>query len=134
MDGATRTQIRLLADDADDLARKAVFEGTRALFAEHAARGVLQSGATIRVAVRLFEGEAGNLIAKLTDAVAALSKEPEAFALIADCLARFDAFLQVTGIACEDIAFAQFILDLFHLFAHCVKLQANLSDSLRCNG
>lgn len=93
MDGASRAQIRLLTDDADDLARKAVLGGKRALYADHAARGVLQSGATIRVAVRLFEAEAGNLIAKLTDAVAAVSKEPEAFALIADCLARFDAFL-----------------------------------------
>ena len=93
MDGPARAQIRLLADDADDLARKAIVDGKKTLFADHAGRGVLQSGATIRVAVRLFEAEAGNLIAKLTDAVAGVSKEPEAFALIAECLARFDAFL-----------------------------------------
>ena len=93
MDGATRAQIRLLIDDADDLARKAVLDGKRAIYADHAARGLLRSGATIRATVRLFEAETGSLIAKLTDAAAGISKETEAFALIADCLARFDAFL-----------------------------------------
>lgn len=81
MDGPERAQIRLVADGADDLARKAVLDGKRALYADHAARGLLQSGATIRVAVRLFEGEAGKLIANLTDVALEISKEAEAFAL-----------------------------------------------------
>lgn len=93
MDAAARAQIRLLADDAGDLARKAVVDGKRALIADHAARGVLQSGATIKFAVRPFEAEAGKLIAKLTDAAAGVSIEPEAYAVIRDCLARFDALL-----------------------------------------
>lgn len=93
MDGPTRAQVRLLIDDADELAHKRVLDGKHALFADHAARGLLRSGATIKSAVRLFETETGALIAKVTDAVAAVSKGTEAFALIADCLARFDSFL-----------------------------------------
>lgn len=93
MDGPARAQIRLLIDDADDLARKAVLDGKRALYADHAARGTLRSGSTVRAAVRLFEAEAGKLIAKLTDAAASVSKEIAAFAMIADSLARFDTFV-----------------------------------------
>lgn len=93
MDQPARAQIRLILDNLDDLARKTVMERLRALYADHAARGLLQSGATVKVGVRLMEEEAGRLAEGAVDQVAAVAKDIEAFAMIEAMVKGFDTFL-----------------------------------------
>ena len=93
MDERQRSQISLLLSDILDLSCKSVRDGLQALLADHSASGRLQSAATIKVAIRLFEETAGTFVDKATDAVAAVAKDVEAFAKIESCLATFDAYL-----------------------------------------
>lgn len=93
MDPATRTQARQLIEAADRGARKAVLDGKNALFGSYSPHGLFHASRLIKGAVRLFADEAESLIVKTTDEISAISKDIEAFAIIADCLTRFDRFL-----------------------------------------
>lgn len=93
MDTNTRAQARLILDHESDLARNAFDSRLKAICAEHAAKGLLKSGATIKVALRAMEELASRLITDLVDKVAAVSKEPEAFTMIAEAVQTYLSFL-----------------------------------------
>ena len=93
MDATTRAQGRQVIEAADGRARKAVLEGKSALFENYSPHGLFHARALIKGAVRLFEVEAESLIVKAIDDISAISKDVEAFAMVADCLTRFDRFL-----------------------------------------
>lgn len=95
MDQPARAQVRLILENLDDLARKTVMDRLRALYADHSARGLLRSGATVKAAVRAMEEEAGRLAEGAVDQVAAVAKDMEAFAMIEAMVQGFDTFLLV---------------------------------------
>lgn len=97
MDSAARTQIRLLLENAVDLTRKAIQDRLKALYADHAARGLLRSGGTIKIGVRTLEEEASSFITGIVDLVSPVVKDVEAFAMMSEAteilLSSFDAEL-----------------------------------------
>lgn len=93
VDTNTRAQVRLILDHESDLARNAFDNRLKAIYAEHAAKGLLKSGATIKVALRAMEEIASRLIADCIDKVASVSKESEAFAMIAEAVQTYLSFL-----------------------------------------
>ena len=79
MDKAERAQVRLLLEHLGAERRENAALRNRAMHAEHSAKHILQSGATVRAALRIAEELA---TAFVTDAVAAVSdvaKDVEAF-------------------------------------------------------
>ncbi len=101
MGNEQRKQIRLILDNADDLARKAVRDRLKAIYADHAAKGMLQSGGTVKVAVRAVEEEAHRLIVGSLDQVAPVAKDVEAYAMIR---LTFDGFLSFLNAELDGIA------------------------------
>ena len=93
MDPKTRALARKAIEAADGRARKMVLDGKGALFNKYSPHGLFHASILIKGAIRLFEIETETLIVKITDEVSVISKETEAFAMIADCLLRFDRFL-----------------------------------------
>ncbi len=57
-------------------------EKQKSMHADHAAKGLLRSGATIKNAVRIIEEEASAFVEKAIDDVAAVAQDTDAFALI----------------------------------------------------
>lgn len=82
MDQHARAQIRLILEDADARTKKAVDDRLKAIYADHAARGLLQSGATVKVAIGGIEEIASKFITGCIDQVATIAKDMEAFAMI----------------------------------------------------
>lgn len=93
MDATARAQVRQALEAVEGTARKAVLEGKSALYSEYSPLGLFHASILVKGAVRLFETKMEALIVALTDDVSAISKDIEAFAMIADCLTRFDRFL-----------------------------------------
>ena len=93
MDSAARTQIRLILENADDLARTAFHSRIEAIYADHSARGLLRSSATVKVCVRAMEENANGLITRNIDQVSSIAKDLEAFAMIGEAVQLFLTFL-----------------------------------------
>ena len=93
MDSAARTQIRLILENADDLARTALRSRIEAIYADHSARGLLRSGVTVKVCVRAMEENANGLITRNIDQVSSVAKDTEAFAMIGEATQLFLTFL-----------------------------------------
>lgn len=93
MDATAREDARRVLEAAEGSARKAVLDGKRPLYARYSPNGLFHAPVLVKGAVRLFETETEALIVELTDRVSAISKDIEAFAMIADCMTRFDRFL-----------------------------------------
>lgn len=93
MDATARADARQVLEAAEGSARKAVLDGKRPLYARYSPNGLFHAPVLVKGAVRLFETETEALIVELTDRVSAISKDIEAFAMIADCVTRFDRFL-----------------------------------------
>lgn len=89
MEPDARAQVRLIIDDTMDLSGRAIADRLDTLFADHAARGCLQSGATAKAGVRVLEEEGAIFVSKLVDQVAAVAKDVEAFAMIREAFDRF---------------------------------------------
>lgn len=93
MDATARADARQVLEAVERSAHKAVLDGKRPLYARYSPNGLFHAPVLIKGAVRLFETETEALIVELTDRVSAISKDVEAFAMIADCVTRFDRFL-----------------------------------------
>lgn len=89
MEPEARAQVRLIIEDADDLAGKAISDGLASLFADHASKGLLQSGGTVKAGVRILEEEGSKFVSGLIDQVATVAKDLEAFAMIREAFERF---------------------------------------------
>jgi hypothetical protein len=94
VDTNARAQIRLILDRENDLAKNALERRLKVLYAEHAAKGLLKSGNTIRVALQNMEELAGRLITDCTDKTTAVAKDVEAFAMIRECIQAYLSFLR----------------------------------------
>jgi hypothetical protein len=93
VDTNTRAQIRTTLVHFDDISRRTFDEQLKAIYADHAAKGLLKSGATVKRALRTMEEFAGLLITDSVDRVAAVSKEPEAFAMIRETVHNYLSYL-----------------------------------------
>lgn len=74
-----RAQIRLLLDHHGDELRSRYADQLKAMHSEHAARGRLQSGATMKAALRIAEDLAANYIKTIVEAVADVAQNSRAF-------------------------------------------------------
>ena len=101
MDQNSRAQIRLILEDADARARKAVNTRLKAIYAKYSARRSLQSGATVKAVVTAVEEMASQFITCCVDQVATVAKDLEAFAMIHEAV---EGFLKFLGRKVDDAA------------------------------
>ncbi len=93
MDAGDLQQLELLAKRALKQGREKYHSDQDQLFAAHAARGILGSGATIKEAVRLMGEASTETLEKLLDQCGEVSRSSEAFGLIASTLEKLlDSF------------------------------------------
>ena len=72
----------------------------RAIYADHSAKGLLRSGATVKVALAAMEDIASKLITSCVDQVATIAKDVEAFGMIQETVEGLLRFLggHVSGV------------------------------------
>ncbi|MDH7639491.1 hypothetical protein [Sphingomonas oryzagri] len=101
MDQNARAQVRLIIDHLSDLSRASFDQRLKAIYASHAARHLLQSGSTVKVAISAMEEISGKLIDGMIDKVSAVAQNVEAFAMIYGAFETYAVFLKgkVDGIA-----------------------------------
>ncbi len=87
-------QIRDVIKEQDDAARKGVRERLNALYADHQERGLVRSGATLRVGIEVFEEEARAFVANVVGAVTQLARNMTAYDLVAEALEEFLTLLE----------------------------------------
>ena len=83
MDTIERAQVRLLLEYLSSEYEAKSDEQQKAMHADHAARGMLQSGATVRESLRIVETAASNYVKAIVAAVSDVSQDSEAFRMIA---------------------------------------------------
>lgn len=90
MDQLERAQIRLLLEHRGCEYDRLCGDAQKAMHAEHSAKGLLRSGATVKVAIRIAEEQTDAFVDKLIDEVAAVAQDIDAFNLIiSELTARF---------------------------------------------
>jgi len=82
MEESARAQIRLIVDHVCKLAQDAFSDRLKSIYHRNAAAGLLQSGATVRMALRDMDEIASQLIKDAVVQVSEVATEPEAFALL----------------------------------------------------
>ncbi len=93
MDQLTREQIRLVLDDADDLARKRVQDHVQAVYVSQNRKGLLHSSMTVGAAIIVLEQDGRHFVKDAVDRVSAVAKDVEAFAMLTESADGFLAFL-----------------------------------------
>lgn len=83
METVERAQIRLLLEHLSSEYRAKADEQQKAMQSDHAARGRLQSGATVKESLRIVESVASDYVKATVAAVSDVSQDTEAFAIIA---------------------------------------------------
>lgn len=81
MDKLERAQIRLLLEHLGSEYRAQADERQKAMHADHAARGTLQSGATVKSALRIAEDLATDYVKTIVATVADVSQDSDAFSM-----------------------------------------------------
>ena len=101
METPARNQIRLILDDLTLNSEKEFSERVAAIYSNHAAKGLLKSGATVKVALRALEDIAGKMLSTAIDQVAPVAKDVEAFAMISESFESHwsRAALRMDGVA-----------------------------------
>lgn len=90
MDHLERAQIRLLLEHLGSEYDRTCSDAQKAMHAEHSAKGLLRSGATVKAAIRIAEDQSDTFVDKQIDAVTAVAQDIDAFNLIvAELTARF---------------------------------------------
>lgn len=79
-----RTQIRKILEYQSATAMRQLEERRAALYADHSAKGVPQSGATIRGVIRAMEEVAAAFVSNSIEQVIAVAQDVEAFAALSD--------------------------------------------------
>lgn len=93
MDKAQESQIKIRLEHLHVQIAREVEEGHRALYARHAAKGCLQSGATVKESLKLNEDFANKYLDQAIKLVGKVVRDEEAFGLIASHLtATFRTF------------------------------------------
>lgn len=89
-----RAQIRKILDYQTELAKREFEERRGAIYADHSAKGCLQSGATIRAVVRLMEEVGSALVSNCIERVSPVAQDTDAFADLASAFQDFWSFLE----------------------------------------
>lgn len=89
MTDAERDQIRLILDDLLDRADTDIQTDMAALFGRHAARGLLQSSATIKVGAREVEQRLSALVENAVAQVKFVALSSDAFTLMSEAIEQF---------------------------------------------
>ncbi|WP_294122547.1 hypothetical protein [Sphingomonas sp.] len=84
METLARNQIRLILDDLTLNSVKAFGDRVAAIYNSHAAKGLLKSGATVRIALSALEDISDKMLSTAIDQVAPIAKDVEAFAMISE--------------------------------------------------
>lgn len=93
MDAEERKQVALILEHEGEEALRATSKLQKAMHAEHSAKGLLRSGATVKRAVEIIEDEASAFVLRAVNRVAPVAQDVDAFALIkARLLANFRAW------------------------------------------
>lgn len=82
VDKLERSQIRLILEHLCSETLRKTEQTQKALYAEHSARGVLGSGATVKRTIENIEIKAGELVEQAVDQVAAVAQDMDAFTVI----------------------------------------------------
>lgn len=82
VDKLERAQIRLLLDHLGAEAREQLHQKNKAMHADHSARGLLRSGATIKASLRIAEEVATDFVKKAFDAAAGVAQDTDAFGVV----------------------------------------------------
>jgi hypothetical protein len=95
-----RTQVRRILDYLLELAGRDFDERRKAIFADHSAKGLLKSGATIRRVVRAMEEVAAKFVSDAVEKVSVIAQDTEAFAhlqaALEDLWRSMEAILDIT--------------------------------------
>lgn len=83
MDTNERNQVRLILEHLASETLRSTQIAQKAMHAEHAAMGRLQSGSTVRSAVEIIEDHAAKYVEQAVDQTSAVAKDTDAFNLIA---------------------------------------------------
>lgn len=86
MDTLERNQVRLILEQLSSETLRTTEEEQKAMHAEHASKGLLRSGGTIKRAVRIVEEQASSFVEKSVERVSAVAQDVDAFALISSSL------------------------------------------------
>jgi len=86
MDALERNQVRLILERLSSETLRVTEEKQKGLYAEHAAKGLLRSGATVKFAIRNIEEQASHFVESAVDDVAGVAQDLDAFALISSSL------------------------------------------------
>ena len=89
----TSTKIQNIVNDQYDRARNQLNDRLAAIYADHLEKGLLRSGITLKVCVETFEDQTGQLIANLVREITPIARDAGAFALIAEGVEQFLAYL-----------------------------------------
>lgn len=82
VDKVERAQIRLVLEHLASECRSKAAEQQAAMHAEHSARGILRSGATVKAALRIVEDLASAFVKDVVAAVADVAQDTDAFAMV----------------------------------------------------
>ena len=82
MDKVERAQIRLVLEHLASECRSKATEHHAAMHAEHSAHGTLQSGATVKAALRIAENLASAFVKDVVAAVADVAQDIDAFSMV----------------------------------------------------
>lgn len=96
MDKLERAQIRLLLEHLGIEVRQKLQEQNKAMHADHAARGILKSGSTIKASLRIAEELATALVQKSFDAAAGVAQDIDAFNMVLTDVTIFFRDIEVT--------------------------------------
>lgn len=83
VDKLERTQVRLLLEHLSSEYSDKSDKQLEAMRSQHAAKGCLQSGSTVRESLRIIEAVANDYVKAITAAVSDVSQDTEAFGMIA---------------------------------------------------
>lgn len=94
MDANKRAKTALILEHILDLAREGFHRQLLDLYANHTSRGCLQSGGTIKAAIRIMEEHGERTIAECSKQVAAVSQATEAFSMLKEAMQAYISFLE----------------------------------------
>lgn len=134
MNADERAQVRLILDTLAERATAAYREKLDAAYGTFSAKGMLQSGNTIRVGVRLMGESAEQLVKDSVDQVSPISMGTDAFAMISETLELFlsslgqliDGIVKMAGGAQRGASVQTAAVTLFDEMATRVRKQLEL--------
>lgn len=88
-----RAQIQKILEYQTELAKRDFEERRGAIYADHSAKGCLQSGSTIRAVIRLMEEVGSALVSSIIEKVSPVAQDTDAFADISGAFTDFWGYL-----------------------------------------